>query len=72
MFSGTALADQFDDQIANLKQQAAQQANQAAQLHAQADDYRSKVSALQAQINTLQTLNPNLPRHLKSLEFCII
>lgn len=50
-----ALADQFDDQIAALKQQAAAQANQAAQLHAQADDYRSKVAELQAEINTLET-----------------
>lgn len=53
--AGTALADQFDDQIAALKQQASAQANQAAQLHAQADDYRSKVAELQAEINTLQT-----------------
>lgn len=50
-----AFADQFDDQIAALKSQAASQANQAAQLHAQADDYRSKVAELQAEINTLQT-----------------
>jgi peptidoglycan hydrolase CwlO-like protein len=55
MLTGTAAADQFDDQIAALKQQAANQANQAAQMHAQADDYRSKVASLQAQINTLQT-----------------
>src|SRR6516164_614442 len=53
--TGSAAADQFDDQIATLKQQAADQANQAAQLHSQADDYRSKVAELQAQINTLQT-----------------
>src|SRR5690242_11840063 len=54
--SGPALADQFDDQIASLKQQAQAQADQAAQLHAQADDYRSKVAELQAQINPVQTL----------------
>lgn len=53
--SAPALADQFDDQIASLKTQAAAQANQAAQLHAQADDYRSKVAELQAEINALQT-----------------
>ncbi|HEY2004466.1 MAG TPA: CHAP domain-containing protein [Candidatus Saccharimonadia bacterium] len=52
--SAPALADQFDDQIANLKQQAAAQSNQAAQLHAQADDYRSKVAELQAEIGALQ------------------
>lgn len=55
LFTGTAFADQFDDQIAALKQQSAVQQNQAAQLHAQADDYRSKVAELQAQISALQT-----------------
>jgi surface antigen len=53
--SGTALADQFDDQIATLRQQANQQQAQAAQLHSQANDYRSKVAELQAQITALQT-----------------
>jgi surface antigen len=52
--AGTALADQFDDQIAALKAQAAQQQNAASNLHAQADDYRSKVAQLQSQINALQ------------------
>jgi peptidoglycan hydrolase CwlO-like protein len=54
-FSSTALADQFDDQINTLKQQAAAQANQAAALQAQANSYASEVAGLQAQINAVQT-----------------
>jgi surface antigen len=54
-FSQTALADQFDDQISALKQQAAAQANQAAQLQSQANNYATEVASLQAQINAVQT-----------------
>ncbi len=52
--AGTAAADQYDAQIAALKQQAAAQQQSAASLHAQANDYLSKVQQLQSQINGLQ------------------
>lgn len=48
--TGTAVADSFDDQIAALRQQAANQQAQASALHSQADNYKTKVAELQAQI----------------------
>jgi surface antigen/peptidoglycan hydrolase CwlO-like protein len=53
--SGTAFADQFDDQIAALRTQASSQQAQAQAMHAQANDYRSKVAELNAQIVAVQT-----------------
>jgi peptidoglycan DL-endopeptidase CwlO len=52
---GIAYADSFDDQIAALRAQAAQQQNQAAALHGQANNYRTRVAQLQAQINALRS-----------------
>jgi peptidoglycan hydrolase CwlO-like protein len=54
-FSPAVLADQFDDQIAALKQQAAAQQAAADQYSAQAQNYQQEVNQLQAQINELQT-----------------
>lgn len=54
LFSGVANADQYDEQIKVLKQQAAQQQAVANQFSAQAADYRSKVAQLNGQINVLQ------------------
>ncbi len=53
-FSTTALADQFDSQIAALKQTANAQADVAAQFAAQANDYQTQVNKLNAQIGVLQ------------------
>lgn len=54
-FSGTAMADSFDDRITALKQQAAQQQESANVLHAQANTYQAKVNELNAQNNALQS-----------------
>lgn len=53
-FSATAFADQFDDQIAALKQQANSQQATANQFAAQASDYQTRVNQLNAQIGALQ------------------
>jgi peptidoglycan DL-endopeptidase CwlO len=52
--TGTALADQFDDQIKSLESQAATQQAQAQTLHAQADTLANKLAGLQAQAAALQ------------------
>jgi surface antigen len=49
-----AFADQLDDQIAALKQQANSQQATAAQFAAQANDYQARVNQLHAQIGALQ------------------
>jgi surface antigen len=54
MVSGTALADQFDAQIAGLRQQAAAQADSAAQLHSVASGYQEQVQKLNLQIAQAQ------------------
>lgn len=54
MLVGTASADQYDDQINALQQQASAAQGQANQYQAQANDYQQKVNQLQAQINALQ------------------
>jgi len=53
-FSATALADQFDNQIAAAKQQANAQQAVANQFAAQANDYQTRVNQLNAQIGALQ------------------
>jgi surface antigen len=55
MVSGTALADQFDAQIAGLRQQAAAQADSAAQLHSVASGYQEQVQKLNLQIAQIRT-----------------
>ena len=55
MVSGTALADQFDAQIASLRQQASSQATSAAQLHSVASGYLEQVQKLNLQIAQIQT-----------------
>jgi peptidoglycan DL-endopeptidase CwlO len=54
-FSPAILADQFDNQIAALKAQAAQQQAQANQYSAEAQNYQQQVDQFQAKINVLQT-----------------
>jgi surface antigen len=54
LLAGSASADQFDDQIGTLQQQASNAQSQANGFQAQADDYQTKVNQLQAQINALQ------------------
>ncbi len=54
MFSGTALADTYDDQINALKTTSAQQQANANQFLAQANDYQARVNQLNAQIGALQ------------------
>jgi hypothetical protein len=53
-FTGTALADQFDDQISALTQQAQADQAQANSYAAQATTYQAKVNQLDAQISALQ------------------
>ncbi len=55
MVSGTAFADQYDSQIAALRQQAAAQAASAAQLHSVASGYQEQVQKLNIQISQLRT-----------------
>jgi len=52
--SGAALADQLDDQIVALRQQAGAQQAVANQFTAQANDYQSRVNQLNAQMGALQ------------------
>lgn len=52
--STPALADSFDDQINQLKSEAADQSAQAAQFHAQANNYKARVNELNAQISALR------------------
>ena len=54
VLAGTASADQFDDQIGTLQQQASQAQSAANAYQAQASDYQAKVNQLQAQISALQ------------------
>jgi surface antigen len=54
-FTGTALGDQYDDQINALKQQAVTQQQQAASAQAQATTYQQKVAQLQSQMSAMQT-----------------
>ncbi len=54
LLAGSASADQYDDQIGSLQQQASTAESQANQFQAQATDYQTKVNQLQAQINALQ------------------
>jgi surface antigen len=53
-FSGGALADQFDDQIAAAKAAAAAAAAQESQAQGQATTYQAQVNQYQAQINAIQ------------------
>jgi surface antigen/peptidoglycan hydrolase CwlO-like protein len=53
--SPVARADQYDDQISQLKAQAAQQQAEASALHAKANDYLGKVRQLNSQIAAAQT-----------------
>jgi len=53
-YTGTALADQFDNQISALTQQAQAFQQQANSYDAQATTYQAKVSQLEAQISALQ------------------
>lgn len=62
--STPVLADQYDDQIAVLKQQAEQQQQVASQYSSQANDYRARVKQLQAQMAALQAqINLNQLRY---------
>jgi surface antigen len=54
-FTGVAHADQYDDQMTALKQQAAAQQQQANSFSAEAADYQSRVNQLNAQIAVVQT-----------------
>jgi surface antigen len=53
-FSTTALADQYDDQIAAAKAAAATAAAQESQAQGQANTYQQQVDQYQAQINSIQ------------------
>lgn len=63
---GRAYADSFDDQIAALRAQVAQQQASAASLHGQANDAASRVAQLRGQSAALQTqINLNQAKYNK-------
>lgn len=68
-FSGTALADSFDDQISALQQQVNQQKSQAAELARQADTLANKLASLQSQSAILRgQINLNQAKYTKTTE----